>query len=259
MIADAREDILIVEGLSVQFGGIRAVRGVSFSVAAGELVGIIGPNGAGKTTAMRAITGLVRPQEGRIRLSGVDISRKPVHVRARSGLAFSQQIVRPFQQMSVLENVMLPAAQARLGFGMRAFTSADRHLDREQGLRLLRRLGIEEAAEMRPSEVPLGYLKRLEMARALAIKPKLLLLDEPLAGLNHTEARRLADTIADINRQGITIVLIEHNLREVVKVVRRLIVLEQGQVLAEGEPAATIAMPKVQMAYLGKDRGHAAA
>ena len=255
----ANEDILTVEGLSVHFGGIRAVRGLSFSVSEGELVGVIGPNGAGKTTAMRAITGLVRPQEGRVRLAGLDISRKPVHLRARAGLAFSQQIVRPFRQMTVLENVMLAAAQARLGFGMKAFTSSERQPDREKGLEVLCQLGIEDAAEMKPSEVPLGYLKRLEMARALAIEPKLLLLDEPLAGLNQTEASTLADTIIDINRQGITIVLIEHNLREVVRVVRRLIVLEQGQILAEGEPAATIALPEVQMAYLGKNLNHAAA
>ncbi len=243
--------LLELTDVTVRFGGLTAVDCVSLTVDEGELVGLIGPNGAGKTTLLRTIVGLVAPQGGRIALGDRDLTHLPIHARARLGLALSQQLVRPFRGMTVVDNVAFAAGKDRTSNPLSALLATSRRAERQQARELLRLVDIEAAAESLPSTQPLGVLKRTEVARALALAPRLLLLDEPLAGLNHVEAGRLADTIADLNTRGVTVLLIEHNLREVLRVCRRLHVLDQGRLIASGEPEAVVARPDVRAAYTG--------
>lgn len=243
--------LLSADGVSVQFGGLKAVDNVSFTVTQGELLGLIGPNGAGKTTMMRAITGVVTATAGTIKLGGHDITRLPTHQRIRLGLAFSQQLVRPFREISVLDNVALAAGSRYTRSPLKALLHVDSRREREIAGELLERVGISRHADQMPGIQPLGVLKRLEVARALAQEPKLLLLDEPLAGLNSKEAATLADTISEINRQGVTIILIEHNLGEVMRICQRLVVLDNGRRIANGPPREVMDQPQVRAAYLG--------
>lgn len=243
--------LLSVKGVTVRFGGVTALEDAGFDLQPGELLGLLGPNGAGKTTMMRSITGVVTPQEGRITLEGRAITELPVHQRVRLGLGLSQQIVRPFRSMSVIDNVTLAAGHAKTLSPLGALGHRHRDVERDRARELLRRVGIEEMAEAEPSSLPLGMLKRLEVARALALDPKLLLLDEPLAGLNHLEAGRLADTIVALNESGLSIILIEHNLSEVLRICQRLVVLDNGRNLAAGDPRTVMDDPAVQAAYLG--------
>ncbi len=243
--------VLAVDGISVRFGGVVAVDRVSFRVEAGELVGLIGPNGAGKTTVMRAIIGVVEPQEGSIALDDAALDRLPVEARVRRGLALSQQLVRPFRAMSVLENVILAAGGAITAKPWRALLTHGTQDVVERAQAALGRVGIAAHAMKSPGGLPLGILKRLEMARALVLEPRLLLLDEPLAGLNSSEAQALAATIAEINAGGVATVLIEHNLAQVMRVCRRLVVLDNGRKIADGAPRAVMAEPAVRAAYLG--------
>lgn len=243
--------MLDVERLSIAFGGVRAVSDVSLSVQRGELLGLIGPNGAGKTTLLRLMTGVLAPDAGVVRLDGRDITRMPIHRRAQLGFVLTHQVVRPFREMSLLENVMLAAAHREMRHPWRALVSVDTRAARNRAMQLLERLGVADAAEKPARSVPLGYLKRMQVARALALEPQLLLLDEPLAGLNYTEARRLADLIAELNAGGLTIVLVEHNLGEVTRIARRLVVLHNGSTLAQGVPREVMARSDVRSAYLG--------
>jgi branched-chain amino acid transport system ATP-binding protein len=243
--------LLQARDVVVHFGGVAAVQGVSFGVESGELLGLIGPNGAGKTTMMRVITGVVTPQSGTVVLDGRDVTRMRVHARVRLGMGLSHQLVRPFKAMTLTENVALAAGFAKTRAPLKALALTSRTGERRRALELLELLGIADAAESTPATLPLGYLKRLEMARALALDPKLLLLDEPLAGLNHLEARRLADTVVEINGRGRTVVLIEHNLGEVLRICSRLVVLDNGRKLGEGDPHEVMADPLVRAAYLG--------
>lgn len=245
--------LLSADGITVQFGGLKAVDDVSFHVSQGELLGLIGPNGAGKTTLMRAITGVVMANKGSIHLGDHDITRLPTHQRIRRGLAFSQQLVKPFRQISVLENVALAAGSRYTQSPVKALLHTDSRHEREVAQEMLARVGISRHADQMPGIQPLGVLKRLEVARALAQEPKLLLLDEPLAGLNSKEAATLADTIAEINRQGVTIILIEHNLGEVMRICQRLVVLDNGRHIADGPPRQVMEQPQVRAAYLGTD------
>lgn len=250
--------LLAATGIAVAFDGLKAVDDVSFTVAAGELTGLIGPNGAGKTTLLKAVAGLIRPAGGRVVLAGRDITDLAVHRRVRLGLGLSHQIVRPFRALSVLDNVALAAGGRLTSNPIRALLAVRREAQRAEARRLLARVGIDDAADAAPSELPLGYLKRLEVARALALGPRLVLLDEPLAGLNHVEAARLADTIVALNDDGVTVLLIEHNLGEVMRTCRRLLMLDQGRLIADGAPRAVMADPAVRAAYLGTGE-HAAA
>ncbi|MEM7222451.1 MAG: ABC transporter ATP-binding protein [Pseudomonadota bacterium] len=251
--------LLHVETVSLRFGGVQALEAVSFRLGKGELLGLIGPNGAGKTTLLRVITGLLRPSAGSVSLAGLEITALASHQRTHLGLALSQQLVRPFRAMSALDNVALAAGHRRTRRPIMAMLNRDRTAERDEARRLLALLGIEDAADARPDTLPLGVLKRVEMARALALEPAVLLLDEPLAGLNHLEAGRLADTIKDLNGQGLSIVLIEHNLGEVLRICDRLVVLDNGRKIADAAPRAVIADPAVRAAYLGAEDDDAAA
>ena len=245
--------LLRVAGVTVRFGGLTAIDKVSFDVHAGELLGLIGPNGAGKTTMLRSITGVVRVTEGGVTLDGQRIEGLPIERRILRGLSLSQQLVKPFRAVSVIDNVALAAGSAKTASPLKSLLHVARHDELAQARAMLERVGIVQHADQSPTIQPLGVLKRLEMARALALKPRLLLLDEPLAGLNSNEARALAGTIKEINRQGVTVVLIEHNLGEVMRICRRLVVLDNGRKIADGEPRAVMDDPAVRAAYLGGD------
>ena len=251
--------LLEIEGVSVRFGGVDALTDVSFSVETGEFLSLIGPNGAGKTTLLRTVIGVVAPQHAVIRLAGQDISRLPTHKRARLGLAMTHQIVRPFASMTVLENVTLAAGHKRLRHIALAMGARNRDTERQKAQSLLDALEIGDQANQPVHGQPLGVLKRVEVARALALDPKLLLLDEPLAGLNSLEAHRLADTLVGLNQDGTTIVMIEHNLGEVLRISGRLVVLDNGRKIAAGKPGEVMRNPVVRAAYLGKDEANAAA
>lgn len=251
--------LLSVKNVTVRFGGICAVDSVSFDVNQGELLGFIGPNGAGKTTMMRTITGVVTPDEGSIMLRDKELIGLKTHERVRLGMGLSQQIVKPFRNMTVLDNIALAAGAAKTKAPLSALFTRHKDEEREKARALLQTVGIAEAADADPSNLPLGFLKRLEVARALALKPDLLLLDEPLAGLNHAEAQKLADTIQDINKGGTTIILIEHNLGEVMRICNRLVVQDNGRKIGDGAPEDVMSDPIVRSAYLGEEVDHAAA
>lgn len=243
--------VLQASSLSISFGGIHAVRNVSLGLSQGELLGLIGPNGAGKTTFLRLISGILRPDAGEVRLASRDITGLSLDRRARAGLVVTHQIVRPFRGMSALANVALAAGHDQTRRPLRALLGTDRSAAMVRARDLLQRVGLGAVAEREAGTLPLGQLKRLEVARALALDPKVLLLDEPLAGLNHAEAAALSDMIATLNRNGLTIILVEHRLSEVMRVCSRLAVLDQGALLAEGEPVKVMARPDVRAAYLG--------
>ena len=245
--------LLRISNVTVRFGGLVAIDDVSFDVNAGELLGLIGPNGAGKTTMLRSITGVVRPTSGSVLLEGASLDGMSIDRRVRLGLALSQQLVKPLRGISVIDNVALAAGAAKTLSPIRALLHRSQAEELVRAQAMLERVGISRHANESPAIQPLGVLKRLEMARALAQNPRLLLLDEPLAGLNTKEAHALADTIADINAQGVTIVLIEHNLGEVMRICKRLVVLDNGRRIAEGDPRAVMNDPAVRSAYLGGD------
>jgi branched-chain amino acid transport system ATP-binding protein len=250
---------LEIDGVAIRFGGVQAVADVSFSIASGELVGLIGPNGAGKTTLLRIIAGVLKPNTGRIWIAGRDVTRLPTEGRVRRGLAITHQIVRPFRSMTALENVTLATGHRITANPLRALLRCGRAAEQARARAVLGSVGLAGTEEKAVTALPLGQLKRLEVARALAVDPTLLLLDEPLAGLNHSEAAAQIDVIGAINTRGVTTVLVEHNLAEVVRVCRRLIVLDQGRVIADGAPSDVMADAGVREAYLGKGTDDAAA
>ena len=187
---------LQLEDLAVHFGGVNAVDGVTISIARGELVGLIGPNGAGKTTLIRIVAGAVKPDRGRVVLAGSDVTGNSTASRVRKGLALTHQMVRPFREMTVLDNVVLAAGYRRTANPLRAALSVGRKRERERAAEILVRVGLSGTEDKLSGSLPLGQMKRLEVARALAVDPQIILFDEPLAGLNQTEASRQIETIA---------------------------------------------------------------
>jgi branched-chain amino acid transport system ATP-binding protein len=240
-----------IDDLGVRFGGVAAVDGLSFSVQRAEFLAVIGPNGAGKTTALRMMAGLLRPDSGRIFFEDSDVTALPAHARVRLGLGFTHQIVRPFYSFSTIENVMIAAGHRQTESPWRALFKSSRRVQRERAAAILERIGLAEQIDKSPRALPLGQRKRLEVARAIALDPKLLLLDEPLAGLSTTEAATMADLIRTLPESGVTVVLVEHNLGEVLRVADRIVVLDAGKVLAEGAPAEVMARADVRQAYTG--------
>ena len=240
-----------IDDLHISFGGVAAVNGISFTVGQGELVALIGPNGAGKTTALRMVAGILRPDRGHVFFDERDVTNLPTHTRVRLGLGFTHQIVRPFYGFTTVENVMLAAGHHQTESPWRALASRSRTAAREKAQSILERTGLATQSSQSPRALPLGQRKRLEVARALALDPKLLLLDEPLAGLSSAEATTMADLVRALSAQGITVVLVEHNLGEVLRIADRLVVLDAGKVLAEGPPKDVMARSDVRQAYTG--------
>jgi branched-chain amino acid transport system ATP-binding protein len=240
-----------LEDVAIRFGGVQAVGGVSLAVEAGDFVGLIGPNGAGKTTLIRIVAGLLGPDRGKVLLGGIDVTGDPTAARVRRGLALTHQIVRPFREMTVLDNVVLGAGLVHTVNPLRALVHIDRRRESERAAAILAAVGLAGTERKLAGSLPLGQLKRLELARALAVDPKVILLDEPLAGLNHTEASKQVETISEVHQRGITVVLVEHNLEEVMRICRRLIVLNNGLVIGDGEPRSVMADPVVHDAYVG--------
>jgi branched-chain amino acid transport system ATP-binding protein len=240
-----------IDDLHISFGGVAAANGVSFSVNQGEFLAVIGPNGAGKTTALRMVAGLLKPDSGHVFFGDRDVTALPAHARVRLGLGFTHQIVRPFYSFSTIENVMLAAGHPQTGNPWRALASRSRVAARKRAAEILERIGLAEQSDKSPRALPLGQRKRLEVARAIALDPKLLLLDEPLAGLSSAEAATMADLIRTLPGEGITVLLVEHNLGEVLRVADRLVVLDAGKVLAEGVPTEVMKRDDVRQAYTG--------
>jgi branched-chain amino acid transport system ATP-binding protein len=241
--------LLEVENLSVAFGGLAALAHVSLGVERGEIVGLIGPNGAGKTTLFNAITGFVRPTGGEIRFKAVPITGWPSHRICWSGIARTFQLVRLLPELTVLDNVLVAGS-----FGHR---SAGR-MSRAEAGRLLERLGLGPRAQARAHTLPLADRKRLELARALATEPTLLLLDEVMAGLNATEIDTMVRLVGAINASGVSVLLIEHNMRAVMSLSHRIVVLSFGEKIAEGPPRVVAADRRVIEAYLGEEYVHPA-
>lgn len=239
--------LLSVNRLSKAFGGLRAVSDVSFEIGRGEIVGLIGPNGAGKTTVFNLISGLLPPTQGTLVFEGQDITGVPTFRRSRLGIGRTFQIVRPFDGMTVLENVMAPIlARERHA-----------HLARSQAAGVLGRVGLAEDADSDPKNLTLSRRKRLEVARALATRPKLLLLDEVLAGLNPVEVQEELPLIRKLRDEGVTVFIIEHIMAALMSVSDRVLVMDQGALIAAGSPAEVTADPRVIEAYLGEEASRA--
>jgi branched-chain amino acid transport system ATP-binding protein len=254
----ATSPVLELDGISRHFGGVRAVDGVDLSVRAGQLYGLIGPNGAGKTTLLDIVSGFETVTSGEFRFLGKVATRWPPHRLAARGVARTFQTVRLFRSMTALENVLVGMHSRRQSdtLGQVLVLPALRRAQAarvEEGRELLARVGVADTADRVAGELSYGEQRRLEIARALALRPKLLLLDEPAAGANPTEAGRLQALLVDLNREGLTMVLVEHHLRLVMETCSDIAVLDFGIKIADGKPQAVVEQREVVEAYLGKE------
>jgi branched-chain amino acid transport system ATP-binding protein len=238
--------LLELEDVSKAFGNVVVAERLSFRVGAGETLGVVGPNGAGKTSVLNLVTGNLAPDAGRVFMDGTDITHLPAHARARMGIGRTYQIPRPFGGMTVFENVLLGAMYA----GRERHDGRD---TRDVSIEALEATGLIRRANVMAGALPLLDRKRLELARAIATRPRLLLLDEIAGGLTEGEVDELVATMRDLRAHGIALVWIEHIVAALLSIVDRLIAMDDGRILAEGEPQAVIADPAVHAVYLGEE------
>ena len=234
--------LLAINGLSKNFGGFAALSDVNLEVAEGERFGLIGPNGSGKTTLINCVSGLLRNDRGSIVFAGEELSRLPAYQRTRRGIARSFQVPRPFHTMTVLENLLVPSAYVG-------------HMKDAEGearaMEILGRIGLAQKAAAHPNQLSQVELRKLELARAMAAGPKLLISDEAMAGLAGKEVDEVLAILFKLNESGITIIMIEHIMQAVMRFSQRVVCLDAGRIICEGTPAAIVQNPEVQKAYLG--------
>ena len=242
------DDVLEVREVAVRFGGINAVTDVSFTAQAGHITGLIGPNGAGKTTLFNVITGLQAPTHGRVFIDGRDVSGMSPHRRARLGVARTFQRLEVFGSLTAYEN-MLAAAEFRRSW------SDDDTPPRDVAREVLNRVGMAPMANAQVDSLPTGLARLVELGRALATRPRLLLLDEVGSGLNHDETEALGELLVSLARDGISILLVEHDMELVMNICDRIHVLDFGHIICTGTPAQVQSDPQVQAAYLGAEAG----
>lgn len=249
--------ILKVSDVGIAFGGVKAIDGVGFAVDAGQIFSIIGPNGAGKTTLFNVISGIYETDQGRVELSGEDVTRLEPDALAARGLSRTFQNLQIFQRMTAVENVMVGRhlqENCNLLADLLRLPSVTRQnrQTRDSALTFLEQVGLREHADMLAGSLSYGACKRLEIARALAAEPRVLLLDEPAAGCNSVETEEIDRLICQVAAKGIAVVLVEHDMKLVMKISDRILVLERGRLLVEGSPGEVRANPAVLEAYLGK-------
>src|SRR5271154_5180576 len=241
-------DLLEVDKLSKRFGGFVALDGISLSVPAGERLGLIGPNGSGKSTLVNCICGTLRNEEGAVRFDGRKLDGLAAHQRTHIGMSRSFQLPRPFVSLSLIDNIRVPLLYtvATRGSLRTAHEVEDRCAD------LLHEVGLEPKARHLPRDLTQCEMRKLELARAMAAEPKLLIADEAMAGLTHSEVEEILELLVRLNEKGVTIILIEHIMRAVMSFSRRLVVLVSGKKIADGEPDDVMRDPEVERAYLGQ-------
>ena len=236
------ENILEVTGLSKHFGGFTALSDVTLAVAKGERLGLIGPNGSGKTTLINCISGALLNDAGEVRFKGQNVARMAANARTQRGIARSFQIPRPFGSMTVRENLLVPLSYVRNLFGAKAVAEADA---------LLHDMGLADRADVLSNQLSQVELRKMELARAMAAGPDLLISDEAMAGLSGAEVEEVLDILFKLNAKGITIIMIEHIMQAVMKFSQRVVCLDAGQIICEGSPQEVVANEYVQRAYLG--------
>ena len=249
-----KESLLAVRDLSIHFGGLKAVDGVDFHLDPGEILGLLGPNGAGKTTCFNMISGVYRPTRGEIRFQGARTDGLAPHQMAALGIGRTFQIVKPFATLSVRENVCIALGGNRYrGNLLGSFRFWRRPSVLEEAERILRDVGLGDRMDQRAGLLPIGNLRKLEIARSLALHPKLLLLDESFSGLRHEEIEQIEVLVRRIREQGISILLIEHNMKVAMSICNQMVVINYGQKIAEGKPIDIAQNKGVIGAYLGEE------
>jgi branched-chain amino acid transport system ATP-binding protein len=239
------ETLLEVRDVSKHFGGFTALSNVSVTIAQGERFGLIGPNGSGKTTLINCISGALRNDGGSIRFKGTEVSKLPAYERTRLGIARSFQIPRPFRSMSVLENLVVPLEYV---VHRGSLHTAD---TRSEAMEILRQMNLADKAETLSGQLTQVELRKMELARAMAARPQLLISDEAMAGLSGSEVDEVTDLLVKLNEAGITIIMIEHIMQAVMRFSQRVVCLDAGKIICEGTPEQVVANPDVQRAYLG--------
>lgn len=239
------EALLRVDGVSKRFGGFTALEGISVDIRPGERFGLIGPNGSGKTTLINCISGVLPSDGGSIRFDGSDITRLPAYKRTRRGIARSFQVPRPFRSMTVLENLLVAIDFAVIGHGL-----STRQAD-DEVFAILEKIGLADKAHVSSGQLSQVELRKMELARAMAARPKLLISDEAIAGLAGSEVDEVLDVLFKLNAEGITVIMIEHIMQAVMRFSERVMCLDAGRVICEGSPQAVMDDKRVQEAYLG--------
>jgi len=239
------EALLRVDGVSKRFGGFTALEGISVDIRPGERFGLIGPNGSGKTTLINCISGVLPSDGGSIRFDGHDITRLPAYKRTRRGIARSFQVPRPFRSMTVLENLLVAIDFAVIGHGL-----STRQAD-EEVFAILEKIGLADKAHVSSGQLSQVELRKMELARAMAARPKLLISDEAMAGLAGSEVDEVLDVLFKLNAEGITVIMIEHIMQAVMRFSERVMCLDAGRIICEGSPQTVMDDKRVQEAYLG--------